>query len=239
MSGALFMVSLRQAASLKRMAVIVVFALVPLGTAIAISALADGEDLVNSVLDPLVIATFLPITVMTIATTAFGNEVEDRTLGLLTMKPVSRLSIVLAKLGATLLVTAPLAVLVAIVVTVLGSDDESVGPAAVAAGVAAAMGAAAYGSIFTWAGLMNTRALGFGLVYVLLWEALLVTFVEGLRYLSVRSYIIGVMHGMEESAFSELADRSIELPAALAGAILATAVFAYLTVRRLQTMDVP
>lgn len=239
MSGALLMVSLRQAASLKRLAVIVVFALVPLGTAIAISALEGGEDLISSVLDPLVIATFLPIAVMTIATTAFGNEVEDRTLGLLTMKPVSRLSIVLAKLGATVLVTAPLAVLVAIVVAVLGSDQESVGSAAVAAGVAAALGAAAYGSIFTWAGLVSTRALSFGLVYVLLWEALLVTFIEGLRYLSVRSYIIGVMHGMEESAFSELADRSIELPAAMAGAILATVVFAYLTVRRLQAMDVP
>ena len=238
MNGSLFMLALRQAASPRCLFVIVLFAALLVGIGIFRRVAAPDDDLIFHVLDPLVIATFLPISVMTIATTAFGNEVEDRTLGLLATKPVSRLAIVLAKLGATLAVTAPLVIAVSITIAVMGSGG-SPGSAALSAGVGSALGAVAYAAVFMWAGLVNSRALGFALVYVLLWEALMASIIGGIRYLSVRSYTIGVMHGLDDNVFETFSSRAIELPAALAGIIIATVCFTYLTVRRLNRMDIP
>ena len=62
-----------------------------------------------------------------LATSAFGNEVEDRTLSLLTTKPVPRWSIVLAKLAATVIVAAPLMMAVSAVVTMMDPDGSGNG----------------------------------------------------------------------------------------------------------------
>ncbi len=238
MSGALLAVALRQAASPGRLGLILLLALLPLGIAVILRVAAGGEDVIEVALDLLVIGLFLPISVMTVATTAFGNEVEDRTLGLLTTKPAPRAYIVLVKLGATLAITAPLSAGVAVVVTLLG-DGESAARTAVAAGVGAALGALAYASIFTWAGLVTSRALGFGLAYVLLWEALMVSLIDGARFLSVRNYAKSIMQGLEDGSLDVFTQTPIELPIALAGIAIVTVVFTYLTVRRLNRMDVP
>ncbi|MGI9252564.1 MAG: ABC transporter permease subunit, partial [Thermomicrobiales bacterium] len=62
--------------------------------------------------------TLIPIVALLLATSAFGNEIEDRTLPYLTMKPVSRGRIVIEKWLATLLVAMP-ALVFGLAVTVL------------------------------------------------------------------------------------------------------------------------
>ncbi len=235
MIGALFTLALRQAVTRRKLALLIVLALLPMGFAsILVSVNADDGALIGPVLGGLVVSVTLPLTVMVLATGAFGNEVEDRTLSLLTTKPVPRWTIVLAKLVATVVVAAPLMAVVAAVITAM--DGDGTGNAPAVAAVAVAVGVIAYASVFTWAGLITTRALGFGLVYVLLWEALITSFLDGARYLSIRSYIFGTAHGLNDTAFGE--ELTIELPAALVGAALATIVFFLLTVRRLSRMDI-
>ena len=237
MIGALFMLALRQAAAPRRAVFLALLALLPLGLAALIRALAniDGGELIGGVLEGLVVNIVLPLVVMVLATSAFGNEVEDRTLSLLTTKPVPRWSIVLAKLAATIIVAAPLLIAVSAVVTMM--DPDGSGKAAVAAAAGTLVGVVTYASAFTWAGLLTTRALGFGLIYVLLWEAIITSFLEGARYLSVRSYTQGTIHGLDETTFNEAL--AIDLQAALIGAALVTALFFFLSVRRLSRMDVP
>ena len=237
MIGALFMLALRQAAAPRRAVFLALLALLPLGLAALIRALAniDGGELIGGVLEGLVVNIVLPLVVMVLATSAFGNEVEDRTLSLLTTKPVPRWSIVLAKLAATIIVAAPLLIAVSAVVTMM--DPDGSGKAAVAAAAGTLVGVVTYASAFTWAGLLTTRALGFGLIYVLLWEAIITSFLEGARYLSVRSYTQGTIHGLDETTFNETL--AIDLQAALIGAALVTALFFFLSVRRLSRMDVP
>ena len=237
MIGALFMLALRQAAAPRRAVFLALLALLPLGLAALIRALAniDGGELIGGVLEGLVVNIILPLVVMVLATSAFGNEVEDRTLSLLTTKPVPRWSIVLAKLIATIIVAAPLLIAVSAVVTMM--DPDGSGKAAVAAAAGTLVGVVTYASAFTWAGLLTTRALGFGLIYVLLWEAIITSFLEGARYLSVRSYTQGTIHGLDETTFNETL--AIDLQAALIGAALVTALFFFLSVRRLSRMDVP
>ncbi|MYB84756.1 MAG: hypothetical protein F4X54_08485 [Chloroflexi bacterium] len=158
---------------------------------------------------------------------------EDRTLSLLTTKPVPRWTIVLAKFAATVVVAAPLMAAVAAVITMM--DPDGTGNAPLAAAVGVVVGVVAYASAFTWLGLLTTRALGFGLVYVLLWEALITTFLSGTRYLSIRSYIFGTAYGIND-VFGE--DLTIAMTPALVGAGLVTVVFFLLTVRRLSRMDI-
>jgi len=100
------------------------------------------------------------------------------------------------------------------------------------------VGVITYAAMFTWAGLLSSRALGFAVVYVFLWEGLLSSFLSGIRYLSVRGYTLSILHGLDEEIFASIGDRVIEFQAALVGAALVTVLFTYLTVRRLRTMDV-
>ena len=175
--------------------------------------------------------------VIILATGAFGNELEDRTLSLLTTRPVPRSYIVLGKLAATILVAAPMAAVPAGVL--VGLDPGASATTVAAAVIGSLICVAAYSSIFTWAGLMTQRALAFAVVYVFLWEGLATSLLEGLRYVSVRGYTFAILYGMDEEGFSNQAEAVIELQAGMVGAAAAVALFFAATVYRLRRMDVP
>ena len=233
--------SLRTMLSGRRLVLLLLLAAVPVAVAGILAAAGedvdDTEGFVNGLLDATIIAAILPIVTLALATAAFGDEVEDRTLSYLVLKPIPRFHIVMPKLIASIIVAAPLIVASGIAATVIGLDGDA--RSILAVGVALAAGVVAYASIFTWAGLVTTRALAFGLVYVILWEGVVATFLGGVRYLSVRGYTIGILHGIEGDRFEALGERAIEFPAAIAGVIIMTFLFFGLAVRRLRNMDVP
>ncbi len=236
MTGALFSLALRQALTPRKAALLIVLGLLPLGLAALLRSTGQGGDvLTGPILEGVVMSIVLPLSTLVLATSAFGNEVEDRTLSLLVTKPVSRAMIVLAKLVATVVVAGPLMFATAALITMMHPDAG--GSAWLAAGAGALVGVAAYATVFTWAGLLTTRALGFGLIYVLIWEGLLTGFLSNLRYFSMRSYAMGTMQGLDEAMFSS-SEFAIELPWALGGAAAVTVVFFLLTARRLGRMDV-
>jgi hypothetical protein len=105
--------------------------------------------------------------------------------------------------------------------------------------VALFAGVVTYAALFTWLGLVTSRAIGLAVIYVFLWEGLLSTFVEGIRYLSVRGYSLALLYRIDEDSFGFLSDRVITLAPALVGAAVVTCVFFTLTVRHLRTMEVP
>ena len=240
MNRALFRLSLRQAASSRRLALLLVLALLPIGLALLIKSTAgedSGEAVIEAAFQGFVLLIVLPITMIVLATSTFGNEVEDRTLGLLATKPVSRLAIVLPKLAASIVVAAPLIVADAVIITAIGVEEE-LATAVLAAAAGSLVGIVAYASVFTWAGLVTSRALAVGIIYVFVWEGVLTGFVSGLRYMSIRGYTEGVIVGLDSGSFSALDGDVIGLPAALVGAGIATVLFAFLTVRRLNRMDI-
>jgi len=248
----MFRLSMRQLAGRRRLLLILFLAALPIGLAALVSANvkqdeSSNEEFVNVLLDGLLIGGILPIVTMVLATAAFGNELEDRTLGYLVLKPLSRSLIVAPKLLASVVVGGPFLIVSGIGALLLGASgfgaaivvlDGSV-QATVAVGVALLVGLVAYAAIFTWAGLVTTRALAFALIYVFLWEGLISSYLGGIRYLSVRGYTLGIMHGMDDTSFQTLDDRVIEFPAAIGGAAIVIVVFFFLTVRRLRRMDVP
>ncbi|MEE8346380.1 MAG: ABC transporter permease subunit, partial [Dehalococcoidia bacterium] len=81
----------------------------PVVLAAIISTMAEGEsdvgqDFINMLIDGMMVGAILPIVTMALATAAFGNEREDRTLSYLVLKPVRRSLIVLPKLLASIIV---------------------------------------------------------------------------------------------------------------------------------------
>lgn len=249
--GPIFKISYNVIASRRRLLIILCMVVLPVGLATLVSATiedgASNEDFINVLLDGLLIAAILPLVTMVLATAAFGNELEDRTLSYLVLNPISRLNIVVPKLLASVVLGTPFLVAGGVGATLVGAIGigeelvilDSVARSFAAVAISLLAGVVAYSAIFTWAGLVTTRALAFALIYVFLWEGLLSSYLGGVRYLSVRGYTLGIMNGIGGSSFESLEDRVIEFPAAIAGASAVTVVFFFLTVRRLRRMDVP
>jgi len=237
-----FWLSLRQLTGRFRLAIVLFLAALPVGLAALVFGLAADdasyeEGFINLLFDLLIVGAIVPIITMAFSTAAFGNDLEDRTLSYLVLKPIPRWRIVLSKLLASMVVSGPLLIASGVVATFLGLEADA--RTAVAVGVALFAGLSAYTTIFIWAGLITRWALPFALIYVFLWELLIGSFIESVGYLSVRGYTLAIMHGVDEKTFEELSSRVIEFPAALASAAGVTVLFFWLTVRRLRRMDVP
>ena len=245
---AVMRLSLRQLGGRVRLLFIVLLAALPVGlTALLILTSSGGDesnrDFIDAIIDALVIAGALPIVALVLATASFGNEVEDKTLSYLLLKPVPRWLIALPKTLAPMAIAAPALVLSGVASTALGASStqfviESDVRAVAAVGVAVLCGVVAYSAVFTWAGLVTTRALAAGLIYVFIWEGFLSSLLEGVRYLSIRAYTLAILYGLDEESFEPLGERVIGLPAAVVGVAAVTVVFFFLTVRRLRKMDV-
>jgi len=150
--------------------------------------------------------TLLPLATLVLSTSALGDEIEDKTLQYLTLKPVGRLQIVVAKFIAILIVTIPI-ILVGLATTWAviswGKFDvmrDMLWP--MLAG--AIVGVLGFGAIFMLVSLFIHRALLVGIFYVFVWETALSRYLPGIRSFSIRHYT--------QSTFVRLVDdRAIRL----------------------------
>lgn len=240
--AAVLRLSLRQIAGFRRLLVVGALALLPIVAALLLrdnAAGTDGrQDSMAALIDSLLAGAVLPIATMALATRTFGNDLEDRTLSFIALTPIARWRIALPKLAASVLIAAPLVLGSGIVTAWIGSGGDLRTVAAVCAGLLT--GVAAYAALFTWAGLVTVRALPFAVIYAVLWEGVVSSQVSGVRYLSIRSYALSVMHAADAGAgLGGIANRLVDLPVALAAAAVLVTGFLLLTVHRLKRMDVP
>lgn len=190
--------------------------------------------------EAIVISTMLagsiaPLIIVAIASVAFGNEVDDRTLANLTLSPLPRWQIVLPKVLGALAVSGPFILGSAFATGFIAYNREATAIVAVVAGVG--VGMLMYTSVFVWLGLVTKQAIGVGLLYIVLWEGFFSGYVEGVRFLSIRRYALSLMHGIDPRRFA--GDGHVGLTAAAVVALLVCVGFFLLSVRRLKTMDVP
>ena len=237
-----FGLSLRQITGIRRLVIVCLLALLPVALTLILRLTSSGEggdtqDFVNGIVNALIVGVVLPIVTMALATSAFGNDLEDRTLSFVMLMPIARWKIALSKMAASMLVAAPFAVISGAVSILIGLNGDINSALAVCAGLV--IGVAAYAAVFTWAGLITTRALAFAIVYVFLWEGVMGALVPGVKYLSISAYSLSIMYWLGDSPLEAVADQVIDFPAAMAGAAVVTVAFWLLTVRRLKTMDVP
>jgi len=235
----LFRLSLRQMLSTRRLLILLFVAMVP----VALSVIArivtpeDPADFRESVLiGPFVIAAVMPIVTVVLATASLGHEVEDRTFTYLYLKPMPRWQLAAPKIAAAGLVSAVIVTGCGFATSIVAPGAETITPIAIAGGLL--VGVLAYTSVFVWAGVVTSYALPIGLVYVFLWEAAVVGFMPGIRWVSIRHYTQASIHGFDDAQFADDA-AILDLAQALPAAGIVIVIFVALTVRRLGRMDVP
>jgi ABC-2 type transport system permease protein len=233
-----FLLTLRQLSGRWRLAILTVLASLPVVIAVMTVNSSDAptvKEFEDAILSAMLAGSISPLVVLAIASAAFANEIEDRTLANLTLSPIPRWQIVLPKLLAAVCVSAPFIAVSAFFTSYFAFSADWTAAFAVTA--SALIGVLLYSSAFVWLGLKTTRAIGYGLLYIVLWEGFFSGFVAGVRILSVRYYSIALMRGFDPRRFVDADDLSFGF------AIVASAVvlvgFVLLSIRRLRRMDVP
>ena len=249
-----FFLTLRQLTGTRRQAILWLFAALPVALAILIRNLTDDyQDIIlGPAISLVLIPIVLPLVVAILATTALGEDVEDRTLSYIVLRPVARWQIVAAKYVAVIVLAAvPLLLLggataaVAFVGDTNGEsafDYETVIKPILGVVAGLAIGIVAYSAAFMWLGLISGQALGIAIVYVFVWEGVAAGIFSGIRYLSIRSYSIITMQdigGEPLDTIGAIAGSQIALNVALWGAAAVVAAFLVLTLVQLRNMDVP
>lgn len=236
--GAVFTLTVQQLSGRWRLAIMAVLAALP----VVFTALVVRSDATPWIteFETIVVSTMLagsiaPLIVVAIASVAFGNEVEDRTLANLTLSPVPRWHITLPKVGAAVTVAGPFIAASAFATAFLAYNRDLTATLAVTAGTLG--GLLMYAAAFVWLGLVTRQAIGVGLLYIVLWEGFFSGYVSGIRLLSIRFHSIALMHGLDPRRFVD--DPHVGLAAALAVTVGVTVLFTVLATRRLRQMDVP
>ena len=243
--SSIYFLSLRQLQGRWRIAALLAVAALPLVPALIAAASSDTPtalELDDGLINGTLASAVLPILTLVLATPVFGNELDDKTLSNLTLTPLRRWRIVAPKLAAAISVAVPLIVLSAVVSVLVafeGAQIDGAARAAAATAIGLAIGALLYTAMFTWLGLRTSRALGIGLLYVFIWEGLFGTFVDGLKYLSVRQYSLSIIRELDPTRFDGSSQTVIGIEAAAVGGAIVLVAFTLLTVRRLHTMEVP
>lgn len=210
----------------RRVILIGLLALLPLGIAVLAQLAEDSPDDPTSaefaafVLDALIVAGLLPLGALIFGTAALGAEIEDGTAVYLLSKPIGRWRILLVKVAvaslATLTLVLPTTVLTGLVI--FHADDPDRITAGFALGVS--VGAIAYCCLFVGLSAITSRALLFGLGYVFVWEAFVTTIFSGTRWVSVRQYVLGLADGVSTAPASALEANLGGTGAAVASAIV-------------------
>jgi ABC-2 type transport system permease protein len=157
-------------------------------------------------------SVLLPLTALIIGTSVLGAEIDDGSIVHLLATPVRRSSVIVTKFvvatGLTMVFTAVPELIAALISGGGSSEPATTGPGAftliqVSGGklalglfIGALVGSVIYNAIFVMISVATTRAIAVGLLYVLIWEALLANFVSGARLLSVSHYGLGIADGI-------------------------------------------
>ena len=234
----LFRLTVQQLTGKWRIVIMAILASLPVAfTALIVNAprppFVDEFEVI--VISTLLAGSIAPLIIVAIASVAFGNEVDDRTLANLTLSPLPRWQIVLPKMVGALAVAGPFILGSAFTTGFLAYNRDGLAVASLMIGTGA--GLMMYTSFFVWLGLVTKQAIGVGLLYIVLWEGFFAGFVEGIRYLSIRQYAIALMNGIDPRRFATEVHVAPMAAWIVAGGICS--VFFVLTTRRLRRMDVP
>ena len=146
------------------------------------------------ILGDFVFSVVLPLTALVIGTSVLGAEIDDGSILQLLATPVRRSSVIMTKFvvaaGLTMLLVGLPELLAGFIAT--GGATKL----ALALFVGALVGSVVYNAVFVMLSAVTTRSIAVGLLYVLIWEGLLASFVSGARVLSIGHYGLGVANGI-------------------------------------------
>jgi ABC-2 type transport system permease protein len=184
----------------------------------------------------LVLTLVLPLTAVMFGVSVLGDELEDGTAVYLLTKPLPRWQLLAPKVIAVWLLTAALTVTSSVIGGLLAMES---GDRAIVTGAAVAVlaGSLAYSMLFVLLSLVTTRALIAGLVYIFIWEGAMAGLFEGVRYLSIRHYTIGIADWVAGEV-PDTYEAYVDGGTTLVLTAIVTAIAALLANRRLEQVEI-
>ncbi len=238
----IFILAIRQSISIRRIAVLLILAAIPLVIAIISEILGtdwDGE-VTQGFIQGLIFNTGLPLIALIVAAPVFADEIEDRTLTNLMLSPISRWQISIPKmLAAVFIVAIPLAISTFVSILLVFEDETY--SAAIVGAFGIVIGTTAFVSLFAFVGTLTTRAVVFGIVYVFGFEALISTAIPGLKYVSISGNTLSILQKLNPTLIDTPTSGSNQLPPieyAIIALIAVIIISNLATVWRLKQMDV-
>jgi len=162
-------------------------------------------------------SVLLPLTALIIGTSVLGAEIDDGSIIHLLATPVRRSSVIMTKFAVAAVLTMVFAAVPELIAALISGGGDAPDKVSNGAGgvvnftqgaaingskfalglfIGALAGSLIYNAIFVMVSVATTRAIAVGLLYVLIWEALLSNFVSGARLLSVSHYGLGIANGI-------------------------------------------
>lgn len=185
-----------------RVTLLVVLGLVAVVLAVVVGQ-ADNQtsaaQAAADLIDGYGLTIFAPIVTLVLASAVFDTLVEDSTLVYLWLRPVPRWHLAAAAttaavLGAVPIVAAPLAL-----AALVAKGGAAVALGTIAGSVVAVVG---YAAIFVAVGLIARRSLTWGMVYILVWEALVARVGTTSSRLSIQHYSRSVLAQVADVSLS-------------------------------------
>jgi ABC-2 type transport system permease protein len=136
----------------------------------------------------------LPLTALIIGTSVLGAEVDDGSIVQLLATPVPRSVVIGSKYVVAAVLTAAFVAVPELVAALIATGGAT--KLAIGLFVGALAGSVMYNAVFVMLSVVTTRAIAFGLLYVLIWESLLTNFVSGAKLLSIGHYSLGIANAI-------------------------------------------
>lgn len=210
-------VTLRGLLGRRRALLMLLLAGIPILVGLLVRANTDGITEVGATLDGLVVRIILPLVALVFGTAALGSELEDGSAVHLLTKPISRTTIVLAKVAVAGTLTAALVVPSTVIAAILmARPGANLVLVTTSLGVGVLAGSYLYASIFAALSVITSRGLILGLGYALIWEGLLAGLLPGTQVFSVREYVRGIVHLVSPSVIDSIVGTGAVLYAAIA-----------------------
>lgn len=202
---------------------------------------STAAEFLHFIMSGILLGTLLPIATLILATTAFRDEIEDRTMVYLILKPVSRFRLVAEKYLAVVQVTT-LSLWVGMILTwiivgaIATSELVDTVDVLVAALVTILIGVMLYAAVFIAVSLVIPRALVVGIIYTLIWESLFSRLIPGVWVMSLRHYVESIYFRLVDDPTLDM-DNALQLYSALPLIAIVIAAALGFAALRLRTMD--
>ena len=149
----------------------------------------------------------LPLTALIIGTSVLGAEVDEGSIVHLLATPVPRSVVIWSKYVVAVVLTAAFVAVPELLAGLIATGGLT--KLAVGLFVGALAGSVMYNAVFVMISVLTTRAIAYGLAYVVVWEGLVGNFVGGARLLSVGQYSLGVANAFAHQAKALNATQSL------------------------------
>jgi ABC-2 type transport system permease protein len=163
------------------------------GVLLLLSALSRGlagekDNITVALLGGFALSTLVPLLGLIAGTGAIGPEIDDGSIVYLLSKPLSRFSIVITKVAVAVGVITAFAALPTLLAGLIlsGTSDRL----AVAYALGALVAGIAYGALFLLLAVVTRHAVVVGLLYALIWESIVGSFVPGAQAVSIQQWAL-------------------------------------------------